>query len=223
METATATTAPLTRHDGPNLESSKSGIHWASIIGGATGATAVSLMLLPLGSALGFSSVSAWRDVGHNVLVFSSGWAIWLVVMQWLSSLVGGYIAGRLRVKWADTHSDEVFFRDTVHGFLAWGVATLFTVMVLTSVTTAAVNTTAEVAPAAAQAAASVTGAAASPDAAARSVADHTSTAETVKATEDTRKAVVGFSIISFLSLLIGAFIASVAAALGGRLRDKVQ
>jgi hypothetical protein len=220
METANAAATHIPHSDGPNLESSKSGIHWASIIGGAVGATAVSAMLVPLGSAFGFSSVSAWRDLGHNALVFSTNWAIWLVVMQWLSSLVGGYIAGRLRVKWADTHSDEVFFRDTVHGFLAWGVATLFTAMVLASVTTATVNTTADVAPAAAQAAASAAGEPASLDAA------RPSTREAVRATEATetsRKAIVGFSFVSFLSLLIGAFIASVAAALGGRLRDKIQ
>ena len=220
METANAVTAHVPHSDGPNLESSKSGIHWASIIGGAVGATAVSMMLVPLGSAFGFSAMSAWRDIGHNALVFTTNWAIWLVVIQWLSSLVGGYIAGRLRVKWADTHSDEVFFRDTVHGFLAWGVATLFSVIVLTSVTTATVNTTAEVAPAAAQAAASATGTEAPADTAARN--DRTAT-ETVAATEATRKAVVGFSFASFLALLIGAFIASVAAALGGRLRDKIQ
>ncbi len=220
METATATSPHVPHSDGPNLESSKSGIHWAAIIGGAVGATAVSMMLVPLGSAFGFSSVSAWRDIGHNALVFSTHWAIWLVVMQWLSSLVGGYIAGRLRVKWADTHSDEVFFRDTVHGFLAWGVATLFSVIVLTSVTTATVNTTAEVAPAAAQAAASATGEQATLDTARPSNAE---AARATEATETTRKAIVGFSFASFLSLLIGAFIASVAAALGGRLRDKIQ
>ncbi len=220
MEPASAVTAHLQHGDGPNLESSKSGIHWASIIGGAVGATAVSMMLVPLGSAFGFSAISAWRDIGHNALVSSTNWAIWLVIMQWLSSLVGGYIAGRLRVKWADTHSDEVFFRDTVHGFLAWGVATLFSVVVLTSVTTATVNTTAEVAPAAAQAAARATATSASPDTAVRQ--DGAAT-DAVNATEATRKAIVGFSFASFLSLLIGAFIACVAAALGGRLRDKLQ
>ena len=220
METANGATTHVPHSDGPNLESSRSGIHWASIIGGAVGATAVSAMLVPLGSAFGFSSISAWRDLGHNALVFSTNWAIWLVVMQWLSSLVGGYIAGRLRVKWADTHSDEVFFRDTVHGFLAWGVATLFTAMVLTSVTTATVNTTADVAPAAAPAAASATGESVAPDTAPASTSD---AVKATQATETTRKAIVGFSFVSFLSLLIGAFIASVAAALGGRLRDTIQ
>ena len=207
-------------HDRPNIESALSGIHWASVLGGAAAAAGISMILLPLGSALGFASFSVYTaDLGDAAKI-GVGVAVWLVVMQWLSSGVGGYIAGRLRVKWADTHSDEVFFRDTVHGFLAWGVATLFTAMVLTSVTTATVNTTADVAPAAAQAAASATGESVAPDTAPASTSD---AVKATQATETTRKAIVGFSFVSFLSLLIGAFIASVAAALGGRLRDTIQ
>jgi hypothetical protein len=44
---------------------------------------------------------------------------------------IGGYMAGRLRVKWAAVHGDEVYFRDTAHGLLTWAVATLVTVAVL--------------------------------------------------------------------------------------------
>ena len=42
-----------------------------------------------------------------------------------LASTVGGYIAGRLRTKWVGVHTHEVFFRDTAHGLLAWGFATV--------------------------------------------------------------------------------------------------
>ena len=42
-----------------------------------------------------------------------------------LASTVGGFIAGRLRTKWVGVHEHEVFFRDTAHGFLAWGLATV--------------------------------------------------------------------------------------------------
>jgi hypothetical protein len=47
---------------------------------------------------------------------------------------MGGYLAGRLRTKWISVHSDEVFFRDTAHGFLAWAIASLATAALLTSV-----------------------------------------------------------------------------------------
>ena len=117
----------LTEKDGPNLESAGSGIHWGAIFGGAVAAAAVSLILIPLGSAFGFSTSSVF-NANNPAAAFTAGWAIWLVVMQWASSFFGVYIAGRWRVRWADLHSDEVFFRDTAHGFLAWAVATLFTI-----------------------------------------------------------------------------------------------
>jgi hypothetical protein len=54
--------------------------------------------------------------------------------MQLAASAVGGYLAGRLRTKWPDANRDEVYFRDTAHGLLAWAVATLGTAALLTSV-----------------------------------------------------------------------------------------
>ncbi|MEP9380383.1 hypothetical protein ABLE91_27045 [Aquabacter sp. CN5-332] len=65
---------------------------------------------------------------------------IWLLIMQWLSSALGGYLAGRLRIKWSGIHTDEVFFRDTVHGFLAWCVSTLIVFALLASSTSALVS-----------------------------------------------------------------------------------
>ncbi|MGB3446525.1 MAG: hypothetical protein WBA48_07505 [Xanthobacteraceae bacterium] len=46
---------------------------------------------------------------------------------------MGGYIAGRLRKRWSTVHTDEVLFRDSAHGLLAWSVATLVVVTVLGS------------------------------------------------------------------------------------------
>ncbi|MDV6332722.1 hypothetical protein [Asticcacaulis sp. 201] len=265
-------------NDGPNLESSASGIHWTSILGGAAVAVAISLLLLPLGAALGFASFSVFNLTKASLITFSAGWAIWLVITQWISSGVGGYIAGRLRVKWADTHSDEVFFRDTAHGFIAWSVATIFTIALVASAgamtAKTAVDAGATVAAGAAAATADDTGyyadslyrsttvsstatAADIGAETARILSRDTVTADdraylasqvaartglsqaeaqqrvnavlaqveaakqkAAEAAEATRKTLVGVHFILFLSLLIGAFIASVSAALGGRLRD---
>jgi hypothetical protein len=49
---------------------------------------------------------------------------------------MGGYLAGRLRTKWANIHTDEVYFRDTAHGFLAWAVALVITAAFLASAAT---------------------------------------------------------------------------------------
>lgn len=53
--------------------------------------------------------------------------------LEWVD---GGYLAGRLRTKWAGIHTDEVYFRDTAHGFLAWAVAVVVTAAFLTSAAT---------------------------------------------------------------------------------------
>ena len=53
---------------------------------------------------------------------------------------MGGYLAGRLRTKWVSIHSDEVYFRDTAHGFLAWAVAVVITAAFLTSAATSIVG-----------------------------------------------------------------------------------
>src|SRR5688572_15394423 len=128
------------------VESSQSGVSWAAILAGATTSAAVSLILLAAGSAMGLASLSLAPGSGASVAAFSVGAAIWLVIMQWVASGLGGYVAGRLRTKWTGVHTDEVFFRDTAHGLLAWGVATILVAVVLVSGVTTAVRTGTEAA-----------------------------------------------------------------------------
>lgn len=102
-----------------------SAVSWPAIIAGAFVAASASLVLLALGTGLGFASISPWPGHGAGAKAFAITTAIWLIVMQWLSSGLGGYIAGRLRTKWSGTHTHEVFFRDTAHGLVMWAVATV--------------------------------------------------------------------------------------------------
>ena len=136
-----------------NLESVKSGISIAAIVGGAVAAIAATLILVALGSALGFASISPWSD-GATAASVGLGAGIWLVVTQWLSSAFGGYLTGRLRTKWALHSSDEVFFRDTAHGFLAWALATVIVFGLAMSIAGGAANMAATVGAGAAQGAA---------------------------------------------------------------------
>ncbi len=108
------------------IESSKSAVTWGPIIGGALAATGTTLILLLLGSGVGLTMVSPWSGAGSSAATIGITAAIWLIVVQWLSSAIGGYLTGRLRTKWVEVHSDEVFFRDTAHGFLSWALATVF-------------------------------------------------------------------------------------------------
>jgi hypothetical protein len=120
---------------------SSSAVSWGAIFAGAAGAASLSLILLALGSGLGLSSVSPWAQDGVTAMTFGVSTILWLTLTQVLASGLGGYIAGRLRTKWAGTHEDEVYFRDTAHGFLAWAIATLVTAAVLTSAVTSALGT----------------------------------------------------------------------------------
>ncbi len=114
-------------------KSSTGAVSWGSIAAGAAAAASLSLILLILGVGLGLSSVSPWAREGISATSFGVSTIVWLTLTQLLSSGMGGYLAGRLRTKWLDTHVDEVFFRDTAHGFLAWAVASLATAALLTS------------------------------------------------------------------------------------------
>jgi hypothetical protein len=265
-------------------------VSWAAIIGGAVGAVAITLLLVALGAGIGLSSVSPWYSANPTATTFTVLAAIWLIIVQWLSSAAGGYLAGRLRTKWARVHTDEVSFRDTAHGFLAWALASIvvaaFATSSISSTVSSAGRALSNVAGSAASSATQAAGGEASntngyfldmlfrkdqPDAnaapgevqaeggriIARSIAngnldpgDRTYLAKlialrtgisqqdaekrvddvlaqmkaaqekTKQAADAARKASASTSFFLFFSMLIGAFIASVAGALGGRQRD---
>ena len=272
-------------------ESSVSAITWPAIFGGAIVAASTTLILVLIGSGLGFALVSPWPNGGASATAFTVVAGIWLIVMQWLSSGLGGYITGRLRTKWVRTHTHEVFFRDTVHGLLTWGVASLFGAMILASAGSSVVGTGTRAAASVASGAAQGAGAAAAPmaqqqaydmdslfrgekpdvvssggdirtqttrifarglanggdipaadrDYLTNTVAERTglshddaqkrvdgviaqekaAEAKVRQAADTARKSAAAFAIFTAISMLIGAFIASAAAAYGGSLRDE--
>ena len=121
FSTAARAQAPFVEASGRN-EAHSSGVTWAAVIAGAFATAALSLALLALGTGIGFSAVSPWVNAGASASAI--GWTAigWLVLMQLIASSAGGYLAGRLRTKWVNVHTHEVYFRDTAHGFLAWAV-----------------------------------------------------------------------------------------------------
>jgi len=118
------------------VEGHSSPVSWAAVLAGGVSAAALSLFLLALGAGIGLSVVSPWSDRGISSTTAANGAGIYLIVVAVLSSAVGGYIAGRLRARWTGTHTDEVYFRDTAHGFLAWAVATVLSAAFLVSTAT---------------------------------------------------------------------------------------
>lgn len=118
----------------------KSAASWPAIFAGAFVAISTSLVLFALGSGFGLAIVSPWPGHGVSAKGFTINAAIWLIVIQWVSAALGGYIAGRLRTKWVGTHTHEVFFRDTAHGFVTWSVATVVVASVLAGSVTSIVG-----------------------------------------------------------------------------------
>ena len=125
---------------------SVSGTSWGAILGGAFVIAAITLLLLAIGAGFGLSTVSPWPGVGVSATTFAVMTAIWLVIIQWISSGIGGYVAGRLRTRLTGLHTQEVHFRDTAHGILAWAVAAVISAAVLTGVVSGLIGSAATVA-----------------------------------------------------------------------------
>ncbi len=117
-----------------------SAVSWGAVIAGAVGAAALSLVLFLLGTGLGLAVVSPWVSEGISGTTAGVSTIAWVTAVQLLASALGGYLAGRLRTRWVTVHTDEVFFRDTAHGFLAWAAATLLMATLLSSAIGAAIS-----------------------------------------------------------------------------------
>jgi hypothetical protein len=185
--------------DGPVTESAVSAVSWPAIFAGGMIAIAVSLIMLSLGAGLGFATASPWPHGGFDPGAFTIATGVWLIVTQWVSASVGGYLTGRLRTKWTGVHSHEVFFRDTAHGFLAWALGTVIVAALAAMAASASANSAMHAAAAAA----------------------YDSGLSQRDAEDTARHGAAAFAIFTALSMLVGAFVGCVAAALGGQQRDE--
>eukprot|EP01035_Chromulina_nebulosa_P062913 gene62913-86057_t len=105
---------------GRTYESRGSAMSWGAILGGAVAAVALTLVLLAAMAGLGLASISPWPNAGASPAGFTIGAGIGLIVVQWLSAGLGGYLTGRLRAKWVAGHTDEVFFRASTQARTPW-------------------------------------------------------------------------------------------------------
>ena len=99
-------------------------LQWTPVFAGALVASAVSLVLIAFGTAIGLGIVSSsptWKDTSPALTMVSG---LYLLLAALVSFGVGGYVAGRLRERWdPSVHSDVVEFRDGTHGIVAWALA----------------------------------------------------------------------------------------------------
>jgi hypothetical protein len=116
-----------------SAESSRSAVSWGAVIGGAFATGSLSVVLVALGVGFGLASVSPWPYSGASITTLKAMTIVWLIVVQWLSAGVGGYLTGRLRTGWTNIHPHETYFRDSANGFVTWAVATVIVALVLSS------------------------------------------------------------------------------------------
>ena len=100
-------------------------ISWAAIWAGASVAVAASMVLTLAAAGLGYALAFPSLASRSSLQAFTPELGAGAVVVQVLSAALGGYIAGRLRTTWIGVHDDESHFRDTAHGLIAWAVATI--------------------------------------------------------------------------------------------------
>jgi hypothetical protein len=117
-----------------------SAVSWGAILGGAFIGAASALILLLLGAGLGLSAASPWSGEGLSAKAIGIGAMIWMVVAHLVSSALTGYTAGRLRTRWEGLDGDEVVFRDTAHGFVAWSVGIVISAAFLASAASSVVG-----------------------------------------------------------------------------------
>jgi hypothetical protein len=175
------------------LEASISAVSWPAIIAGAFVAVSASLVLLTLGSGLGLATASPWSNSGPSATGFALMTGIWLIVVQWAASGFGGI----LPVGSAQNGSAPI--RTKSSSATPRTVSLLGLVAVRTGVSHADAQTRVD-------------------DLISRVTAAE---AKTRQAADSARKAASAFSIFTTLSMLIGAFIACAASALGGQQRDE--
>jgi hypothetical protein len=231
---AVAPTAAAAAFEATN-ESPQSSISWSAVIAGAVVSAALALVLLVLCVGLKLTTVSPWV-ASASATKLGAATIVAAVLVQLIASAVGGYVAGRLRTKWVRVHDDEVYFRDTAHGFAVWALATLVTAGFLTSAATTAIgagtvglvaSSAAGVRPAPAPEAPAAAPAPSAASAGAPPMPPAPPSASQVPSISpqdvDRMRAVAAQTALwSFLALIVGAFSASIAATIGGRQRDRL-
>jgi hypothetical protein len=100
-------------------------VSWSAVIAGAIAAIAASVLLTVAATGIGYNFSTAGVPSRASLIAFTPLVGAGGIVIQVLAAALGGYLAGRLRHHWLSAHADEAHFRDTAHGLLAWAISTV--------------------------------------------------------------------------------------------------
>lgn len=105
-------------------------VQWGPVVAGAILACAISAVLIQFGAAVGFTRITHELNLDQNITPGKVlGVGIWVLWVQVLASLGGGYIAGRLRTPILNASEHERDMRDGMHGLLVWALGMLIVVV----------------------------------------------------------------------------------------------
>src|SRR5690606_17561632 len=111
-----------------------------AIIAGIVLASAISVVLLSFGSAIGLNFLDFGYRQGPNPIFVGIAAATWLLWVEVSSFMAGGYLTGRLRRRHFDADADESDVRDGAHGLLVWAGAVVLGGVIAVSGIGAAAN-----------------------------------------------------------------------------------
>jgi hypothetical protein len=115
-------------------------VDWPAIIAGIVLASAISLVLISFGSAVGLNFVDFGYGDAPNPIFVGIAAATWFLWVQISSFMAGGYLTGRLRRRYFDANEDESDLRDGAHGLLVWAGAAILGTMIAVGGVGAAAN-----------------------------------------------------------------------------------
>jgi hypothetical protein len=98
-------------------------VDWPAVIAGIVVASAISVLFLAFGSAVGLSFTNFRTFTGVAPIWVAIAAASWLLWVQISSFMAGGYLAGRMRRRFHDASEHESDVRDGAHGLLVWAGA----------------------------------------------------------------------------------------------------
>lgn len=129
----------------------RSYLDWPAVFAGAVVASAISLVLVTFGSAIGLSLTSPFDNTGMSAVGLAIALGLWLVWVQVSSFMAGGYVTGRMRRRAYDATEHESDVRDGMHGLVMWGTGVLVGMLFLALSAGGAATTAATAAGGAAQ------------------------------------------------------------------------
>lgn len=103
---------------------------WKAIFSGIIAATGVSLLFILLGLGLGLSPNIPWSL--EAIAVAGTSALIWVALIQFVASALGGYLSGYLRPRSGEGKQQcTPSFSDACQGIVTWSASTLVTAILL--------------------------------------------------------------------------------------------